>query len=124
MPSKILTVKGHCYSKKNHRPIFRAGRRGRPFLGKTNTLKQYENVALLQIKAQWGSWPALSSWVEVVLVIRFAGPTPDAFGPSETIFDCLQAAGVVKNDSLLCPQAVIRERVKKGQEEVEIRLDW
>ena len=139
-----LTIEGRCYSKKNSRDIHTITEGGgRPILGMENgrlvtkkpktrsypgkgeKLKNYEAHATAQARLQWDG-PPLEGPVRITLRIFFSGPTPDAFGPSETVFDVLEAAGVVKNDRQFVVwgmPAIDPIRVTPGTERVEIDLE-
>lgn len=119
-----LTIAGHCYSKKNSRPIFRTGS-GRPFLGKSSQLRRYERGANILLRSAWGPRPPLQGRIEVKLTFYYAGREPDALGPAETVFDALQAAGIVTDDVQLVPSglpAIARVHVGRAEERVEIEL--
>jgi hypothetical protein len=128
-----LSIPGHCYPLKTHRPIrvVRSRQTGRliPIVGKSSALRAYEKRATLLLKQQWAGRPPLEGRVPIRLHVMFAGPEPDALGPAETVFDLLQAAGVVGNDRQLVPcgcadhlAAVVRTRVPRKDEGVEITL--
>jgi hypothetical protein len=119
----ILTIPGHCYSLKNHRPIMRRGRRGKPFLGKSIALKRYQARAVAALKDAWEPFETITAPVGISIELHYCGQAPDALGPAETIFDCLQLAGVVEDDVLLHPLAIRRTHVKsKDYEEATIFL--
>lgn len=122
----ILTIPGHCYSLKTSRTIFRNKATGRMFPGKRKKLENYERQAVLFLRQAWGRRPPLAGTVLVSMVIYYSGPEPDAFGPAETVFDCLQKAEVVENDRQLVPSgtpAIARVHVCRAMERVEITLD-
>lgn len=120
-----IVIPGHCYSLKTSRTIFRSPR-GRLFPGKSTKLKTYQEKAEFLMRLAWGKKTTLTDeFVGVTLRFYYSGPTPDALGPAETIFDCLQNAGVVENDRQLTPAgypAILRFRVPKKQERVEIEI--
>ncbi len=120
-----ITIRGHCYSLKNHRPIFNAGKGGRPFLGKSATLRTYQRAATESLRAAWSPRPPIEGKVQVALVYYYAGKEPDALGFAETIFDCLQAAGIVTDDAQLVPSgcpAISRIHVGTAEQRVEVEL--
>jgi Holliday junction resolvase RusA-like endonuclease len=122
-----LIIHGHCLSKKNHRPIFR-NPNGKPFLGKSKKLKIYERQAEAQLRAQrrlHGIQDPLQGDVACRLVVYYSGRRPDAFGPAETIYDLLEAAGVVEDDGQLVPwgePAIELVHTVRLQERVEVFL--
>jgi len=146
-----MTIPGHCYPLKTHRPIqpLRTGGKGsrwmfqfkskaglkwagcRPSLGKTDKLRDYQERAVYEIMRQWaapggGRMAPLEGKVGITITIYYSGQQPDAFGPSETIFDILQDAKVVRDDVQLVPcgtPAISRVHCKKAVEHVEI-LVW
>ena len=123
-----FTIHGHCPSKKNHRPIYRTGGTGKPFLGKSDMLRRYEQQARVQLMIQCranGLRSPLSGDVRCRLVVYYAGPRPDAFGPAETIYDLLEEGQIVENDRQLIPwgePAVERVHVSRARERVEVYL--
>lgn len=121
MPDACYTVAGHCYSLKNHRPIYRAG--GRAFIGKSKALAQYQRRAALELMHQHAQAP-IDRLVFAGVKIYYAGPEPDALGPTETIFDCMQAGGVVVDDRLIVPRGIVRIRVPRAEERFEVYLEW
>ena len=104
-----LSIQGHCPSKKNSRPIYRKG--GKPFLGKGDKLREYEEHAVIQLRAQWKHEPIDHDVLCALRIYYYAakalGKRPDAFGPAETVYDVLEAAGVVTNDVHLVPGGAI-----------------
>lgn len=117
----LAKIPGHCYSLKNHRPIHRAG--GRPFLGKSPALRAYQEKAALILRAAWAGRAPLQGEVKIRMSVHYAGPRPDALGPAETIFDCLQAAGVVQDDVQLVPVEITRVHCSRDQESVTVVLE-
>lgn len=122
-----LTVHGRAISKKNSRDTkARTGKRGQTLLfpGKSDRLKLFEKNATAMLQAQWDD-ETITDYVGIAMTVFYSGPEPDAFGPAETIFDCLEYARVVKNDRLLVPwgePAIQRVRVEAGTERTEITL--
>ena len=123
----ILTIPGHCYSKKNHRPIRRNRRTGKRFLGKSDELTGYESLAVVLVRAQWSPRPPIETEVRVALRVWWWRAHPDALGPAETVYDILEHAGVVRNDRLIVPwgtPAIERIKVSSPAEErVEVELE-
>jgi len=100
-----LSIQGHCPSKKNSRPIYRKG--GKPFLGKSDRLRDYEEHASIQLRAQWKHEPIDHDVLCALRIYYYAakalGKRPDSTGPEETVWDVLETAGVVTNDVHLVP---------------------
>ncbi len=136
-----LTITGHCYSLKTSQEIHRRGGRmvntikdgklarkmkgGRPSIGKRKNLKKYMETAILELKARWSPRETIKTQALIEMVVFFAGPEPDSWGPAETVSDLLEAAGVIENDRLLTPAgspAIKRIRVPKCDERVELKL--
>lgn len=114
-----LVITGHCYSLKNHRPIFK-GKGGCSFLGKSKALREYEERALVELLAQWRPRPPLRGPVRVSLRYYYRGKKPDALGFAETVFDALQEAAVVDDDVQLVPWGVPAiARIHAASEEEE-----
>lgn len=123
--SVLLVVRGHCYSKKNSRPIFKRG--SRLFPGKSEQLERYERTAAVDLRRQWGIRRTLKGSAFVRLTYYYRGQTPDALGFAETIFDAIEAAGIVEDDVQLVPvgsPAISRiHAVHKDGERVEIEIE-
>ena len=123
-----FTIHGHCPSKKNHRPIHKAGGSGKPFVGKSPALRRYEQQARVQLILQCrahGLRAPMTGPVRCRLIVYYSGPRPDALGPAETIYDLLEAAQVVENDRQLVPwgePAVELVHVSRAREMVEVYL--
>jgi hypothetical protein len=126
-----LKIPGHCPSKKNHyRTTFR-DKRGRPLpyarLTKDDMVKTYEYKAVLLLRSQWGG-PPLAERVRVHIYVDYFRNEPDDVGVAETVYDALQAAGVVAHDRLLClwgEPAIYRHKVAgRADEGVAITLRW
>ncbi|KAF0156254.1 MAG: hypothetical protein FD189_1059 [Elusimicrobia bacterium] len=120
-----LVILGHCPSKKNSRDIFRNRRTGRMFPGKSDALRTYEEKAALLFRQAWGARLPLVGDVKIRAVYHYAGKRPDALGFMETIFDAIQAAGIVADDVQLVPSgmpAIRRIHCVKAQERVEVEL--
>jgi hypothetical protein len=87
----------------------------------------YENKAILLLRSQW-SGPPLAERVRICIDVDFYKNEPDDVGVAETIYDALQAAGVVVNDRLLClagDPAIGRHKVpRRADEGVNIALRW
>lgn len=114
-----LQLSGHVVSKKNHREIQRAGRGGRPFIGKSAQLRSYEAAAEYELRSQW-KFATLTGPVKVQLVVYWYRAHPDALGPAETLYDALEHAEIVKNDRQLVPAgdpAIARVKVKGPEQE-------
>lgn len=91
-------------SKKNSRPIFKNKKTGRPFLGKSKRLEQFEESALLFLTTQKNA-QGLKEPISVPCCLRATfwfkdKRMRDADNQLNTIKDSLQAAGVIKNDYL------------------------
>jgi hypothetical protein len=119
-----LNIPGHCYSKKNSRNIFQTAD-GRMFPGKSKQLSGYEKRSAAALRAAWNR-PPLAGDVYISLAYGYAGPRPDALGFAETVFDVIQAAGIVANDAQLVPaglpEAISRRHVATGEQMVTVLL--
>ena len=132
-----LSIQGHCPPKKTSMPIwrernsdsttgdfpqgravsakeFRAGvehKQGKPSIGKRTVVSDYETSAVIQLRAQWKGKPIDHDVLCSLCVYYYArkglGRRPDAFGPAETVYDVLEAAGVVTNDVHIVPGGTI-----------------
>jgi Holliday junction resolvase RusA-like endonuclease len=114
-----LRLSGHVVSKKNSREIHRAGRGGKPFIGKSAGLRAYEASAEYELRRQW-NFPTLTGPVKVQLIVGWWRNHPDALGPAETLYDALEHAEVVNNDRQLVPwgePAIARVHVSCPEEE-------
>jgi Holliday junction resolvase RusA-like endonuclease len=106
-----VPVNGHVV-KKNGRPIFR-GRTGRPFIGKTDKLKSAENILINefykvarekrhQILSQplWAIfhfyYPMNQFYTQKAEISK---KMPDLSNLYELPQDCMQRAGIIRNDS-------------------------
>lgn len=130
MQTATLKIPGHCPSKKNHYRVVPC--RKAPFTGafrlvKDDMVTTYEKKAILLLRSQW-SGPPLAELTDIDIKVDFYGNEPDDVGVAETIYDALQAAGVVANDRLLrlCGNPAIgRHKVpRRAEEGVEITLAW
>jgi len=112
----VIETESHVV-KKNNRPIFRRGRgRGKTFLGKTDRLINAEGYYLLEMTKQaatQGAGYPIDFPIWVIFLFYFS-PTdyftkkgqisltlPDLSNLYQLPEDCLQKAGVIKNDSLI-----------------------
>jgi Holliday junction resolvase RusA-like endonuclease len=124
-----FTIPGHCYSLKNSRQI--EGRRkdrkrkGKFILGKTKRLSTYMDKAVLLFRSGHEGKPWRGP-VGIKIEVFYRGPRPDELGPAETLFDCLERAGVVQSDGqlhLYGDPAIKRIHAKPGEARVRV-LVW
>lgn len=105
-------------SKKNHRPIFRNARTGRSFLGKSPELRAYEAHCISHLSLTWRRRGALTCrlWVESHAYFENRVGEPDLLGWQETLWDCLEAAGVIANDKQVESSDGSRKHLRRGVE--------
>lgn len=119
--SVLLTLYGHCPSKKN---LWQRGTAGKMFLD-ADTRKQIDTLTL---QAQFG-WKFGGPVEHPELTIQFfvCGAKRDRDGMLVTVLDCLQSAGVIVNDNLAhCNSRLILEPavfVSEADERVEILVE-
>lgn len=122
-------------TKKNHRPIFKNKRTGKSFLGKSQYLRDAENllVQILRRRAfDYGLEQPLAGRMYTVLLFGFTQndfytkqgteklTLGDCTGLADTVMDALQTSGIVKNDATLAPLYI--DRIITDQTQVEIQL--
>lgn len=112
----VIETESHI-TKKNHRPIFRSNRgKGKTFLGKSERLKGAENQYFIELTRQ-AEAQKITAPIDCPLWVVFLfyfSPTdyftkkgqisltlPDLSNLYQLPEDCLQKAGVIKNDSLI-----------------------
>jgi len=98
-----LTIPGNPVIKKNHRPIFINPRTGRPFPGKSDSLRDWEREAVTALKEQS---PALELAIPLVATfLIFRKQSPEAPGDQSNYYeapqDALQAAGIIQDDRFI-----------------------
>lgn len=90
--------------KNNSRPILRSKTSGKPFLGKSKKLSDYEAEALLILRAAKNSKnrKTLSGVLKMSVSFEFTDSCrADADNLLKTTCDLLQAAGIVENDKMI-----------------------
>ncbi|MEL6544370.1 MAG: RusA family crossover junction endodeoxyribonuclease [Myxococcota bacterium] len=93
-----FVIHGMPVISKNRRPIFR-GKSGKPFIGKSRQLRDWQQSAVAQLKAQWGDRPPIEGPVNAKIVTyRAKRQSGDASGWYQAPEDALEAAGILKND--------------------------
>ncbi len=97
-----LTIRGRALSKKNK---YKQGRYG---WYKDKTVVDYNTLALLQIRKQFNKKNMLIVPVSVYILFERMGRDADLDGMTTTIYDILQQAKIIKNDS----QIVYSEQLK------------
>ena len=109
----VLTLEGHCPSKKN---LWRRGKAGRMFIDE-ETKAQIERLTY-QANEQWIGKPTVHADVTVRFFV--AHRRSDRDNMLTTVLDCLRDAGVIENDNIakfngtitvLPAQVAARERV-------------
>lgn len=130
MKTATLRIPGHCPSKKNHYRVVPCRKfpvTGAYRLAKDDAVTTYEKKAILLLRSQW-SGPPLAELTDIGIAVDFYRNEPDDVGVAETIYDALQAAGVVANDRLLrlCGNPAIRRHKvpRRADEGVAIALRW
>lgn len=117
-----LVIQGHCPSKKTSQAILMNKATGKRFISKPQRARDYEEPAVAQLHDQWKVHgrrrPALCHDVLCSLKVYYyaakgLGRRADAHGPGETIYDVLQAAGVITNDVHLVPGGVVDPETMK-----------
>lgn len=120
----------HCFvpverhiSKKNSRPLMRNRRNGRPFVGKSLDLKLAENHLINTFRLEMLRRPGFQTiTIPTWAVFLFHFPRsvyftkqgqmsqriPDLSNLYELPQDCLQSAGVISNDHLICAHDLSR----------------
>lgn len=120
-------------SKKNNRPIFRAG--GKAFLGKSQALRYAEDKMVLQLRSQRNHlriaepirhdlWCLLLFFFKDYHLKKESKRSQrvnDLSNLFELPADCLQTAGVIENDSQICSFDLSR-RLPGDKNQVEIFL--
>jgi Holliday junction resolvase RusA-like endonuclease len=101
-----LTITGNPTTKKNHRPIFISKKTGKRFIAKSETLRQYEQATIWQLKSAKRKIKNVNLPIstEVNITYAFYLPTKrkvDLSNLIEAPQDCLQEAGIIKDDSLI-----------------------
>lgn len=98
-----FTIPGDPMTKKNHRPIFRAG--GRPFIGKSNALRDAEEFIywrLVEQRSRNDIRAAITTPVHVrFLFYRKTKRKCDLSNLYELPQDALTKAGILADDSLI-----------------------
>ena len=114
-----ITLPGRVIPKKNHRPTFVNQKTGRKFPGKSGNLQAYEDMAIIRLRTAWrGRQPIQGQlWVECHHYQKDARWEPDLLGWQETLWDCLQAAGVIKNDRQIESSDKSRKHLRRGGED-------
>ncbi len=123
-PLATFTVPGRVVVKKNSRPIWRLPN-GRSKLGKSKRLQAYEEQAIARLRAAWAGKAPLTGqlWVECHAYQHDARWEPDLLGWQETLWDCLQAAGVIANDKLIESSDGSRKHLRRdGPDEATITI--
>ena len=114
-----FTIKGQPPSKSNCYKITKMG--ARCSLGKTKALKQYELDFLSQVPGQYRQLN-LDKALKVELHCTFNSKRPDLDNAAKAILDCLQNAGVIKNDNLVY-DLYMTKAVNKDQAGVVVRIE-
>lgn len=114
-----IIMRGTCPAKKN---LWKRGKSGRMYLN--DDVRAQIDTLTVQAESQWGREPLEHPDMEVRFYV--ATKRRDRDGMFTTVLDCLQAAGVLRNDNLahnngktvLHPAQFVRE----GKERVEVEI--
>lgn len=123
----------HHVSKKNNRPVFRAGTRA--FLGKSSKLRSAEDKMVLSLRSQgnkYGITEPIRSDLWLLCLFYFENyhlrkkdqrskKLNDLSNLFELPADCLETAGIIENDSQICSFDLSR-RLPGMKNELEIFL--
>jgi Holliday junction resolvase RusA-like endonuclease len=97
----MLTIKGNVPSQKNRKIISVNRATGRPFLRSAPAVKEWQESALYQIKAQWKNCKVTGYPISLVVVVYFDSlRRRDLDNALSSIMDALVAAGVIEDDNV------------------------
>ena len=122
--SMLFIIEGALRSKKNSKRILRHGRVGRMFIASSAPYMKWEKQAIMQVRAQRAGTPTipLSVKVRVASVVYIAKGRPmDRDNARGGIFDVLEAAGVIANDSQIWDDP-LRFAYDRERPRVEVRV--
>lgn len=74
------------------------------------------------LKAQWRQRPPISDPIHVHILINKHKKYPDDINILETIYDCLESAGIIKNDNLITEWSGSSEIDKKKPISIKIEI--
>jgi Holliday junction resolvase RusA-like endonuclease len=126
-----IEVERHA-TKKNGRTIFFAGKR--PILGKSQALRDAESNLVLELRSArntYGITEPIECDMRALFIFHFAnyftkrGPRNKKLGDLSNLYqlpeDCMEEAGIIVNDSLICSHDGSR-RVPSDRNRLEIYL--
>lgn len=121
----FFIIQGKPAIKKNSRKIMRSFKTGKPFLGKTDSLKAAEMSAYYELSAQKTAQKFKMINFPVNIKFTFYLPTnrlPDLSNLYQLPEDSLQTAGILKNDNLIGGHDGSRRLVDAKNPRTEIEI--
>ena len=119
MKLTTLVIPGRVMVKKNSKQISKRG--GRIFVRSSNQFTRWEAIASLELRKQFKGNP-FEQELEAHFEFHFANKQsePDASNCIEGPQDCLQKAGIIKNDKQI--KKVVAEKLFGGEPKTVIHL--
>ena len=119
-----LIVSSNPVSQKNQHEIHRNRKTGARWVATSNRVMAYRDAAVLELKKQWRFGPPIKYPVIVwYKIYRKDQRRQDMANALEAVFDAMQQAGIVENDSLIVPRAICPIEIDKLHPRIELRLE-
>lgn len=118
MSVNTVVIRGNTPSKSNSYKIITIN--GHASLGKTDTLKKYEDAFYMQVPASLRG-KMISGFFEFCIDVYYPSLRSDLDNSLKVVLDCLQKAKVIKNDNR-CVKILAQKFVDKKDPRIEFEI--